>query len=101
PVYTELYTLSLHDALPILVEFLNEQMDPAEVLALEVKQYVGEGGLRSLVPRLIGRTEQAQQKKAASEAQIRQWDEGSFFAVLREDRKSTRLNSSHVSISYA
>ena len=38
-----------------VVEFLNEQMDPAEVLALEVKQYVGEGGLRSLVPRLIGR----------------------------------------------
>jgi hypothetical protein len=26
-----------------IVEFLNAQMDPAEVLALEIKQYVGEG----------------------------------------------------------
>jgi hypothetical protein len=67
-----------------VVEFLNEQMDPAEVLALEVKQYVGEGKLRSLVPRLIGRTEQAQQKKAVGGAAIRQWDEASFFSVLSE-----------------
>jgi hypothetical protein len=65
-----------------IVEFLNEQMDPAEVLALEVKQYIGDGQLRSLVPRLIGRTEQAQQKKAASDREVRQWDEDSFFSVL-------------------
>ena len=38
-----------------IVEFLNEQMDPAEVLALEVHQFVGEG-TQTLVPRLIGRT---------------------------------------------
>lgn len=25
-----------------VVEFLNEQMDPAEVLAIEVKQFIGE-----------------------------------------------------------
>src|SRR5207244_8902523 len=63
------------------------------VLALEVKQYVGEGGLRSLMPRLIGRTEQALQKKAASDAQVRQWDEGSFFAALadRGDEEGTRV----------
>lgn len=67
-----------------VVEFLNEQMDPAEVLALEVKQYLGDGKLRSLVPRLIGRTEQAQQKKAAGDAQVRQWDEKSFFATLTD-----------------
>jgi hypothetical protein len=72
-----------------VVEFLNEQMDPAEVLALEVKQYLGEGKLRSLVPRLIGRTEQAQQKKAAGDAQVRQWDEQSFFATLADREDST------------
>ena len=38
-----------------IVEFLNEQMDPAEVLAIEIKQYTGEN-LRTLVPRVIGQT---------------------------------------------
>lgn len=36
-----------------IVEFLNRQMDPAEVLAVEIKQYAGEN-LRTLVPRVIG-----------------------------------------------
>lgn len=45
-----------------VVEFLNEQMDPAEVLALEVRQYVGKD-LRTLVPRVIGQTSEAEQRK--------------------------------------
>ena len=45
-----------------MVEFLNEQMDPAEVLALEVRQYVGKD-LRTLVPRVIGQTSEAEQRK--------------------------------------
>ena len=36
-----------------VVEFLNSQMDPAEVLAIEVKQFVGEN-LKTLVPRVAG-----------------------------------------------
>lgn len=48
--------------LKTIVEFLNEQMDPAEVLAIEVKQYVGEG-LKTLVPRVIGQTTEAEIKK--------------------------------------
>ena len=39
-----------------VVEFPNEQMDSAEVLAIEIKQYVGEG-MRTLVPRVIGQKE--------------------------------------------
>ena len=39
-----------------VVDFLNGQMDPAEVLAVEVKQYIGQGQLKTLVPRLIGQT---------------------------------------------
>lgn len=49
-----------------IVEFLNVQMNPAEVLALEVKQYVGltgDGFLRTLVPRVIGQTEVIREKK--------------------------------------
>ena len=67
-----------------VIEFLNEQMNPAEVLGLEVRQYVGPG-VRSLVPRLIGRTEHAQQKKSAAPGGGgRQWDETTFFDKLAE-----------------
>lgn len=45
-----------------IVEFLNEQMDPAEVLALELKQYV-EQGAKLLISSIIGQTSQAQQRK--------------------------------------
>lgn len=39
-----------------VVEFLNLQMDPAEVLAVEIKQYTGQG-LKTLVPRVFGQIE--------------------------------------------
>lgn len=62
-----------------IVEFLNEQMDPAEVLALELRQFQGEG-LRTIVPMLYGQTEKAQQKKPGRSA--RQWDETSLLAEI-------------------
>jgi hypothetical protein len=65
-----------------IVEFLNEQMDPAEVIAIEVKQYVGEG-VKSLVPRVLGQTEQAIKKKSIGKSQKRKWDEESFFRELK------------------
>jgi hypothetical protein len=64
-----------------IVEFLNEQMDPAEVLALEVKQYVG-GKLKTLVPRIIGQTSEAQQKKIISIQGY--WNKGKFLDVVKE-----------------
>ena len=64
-----------------VVEFLNQQMDPAEVLAVEIKQYVG-GDSKTLVPRLIGQTAEAQQKKSTTARASRQWDEDSFFEEL-------------------
>ena len=68
-----------------VVEFLNSQMDPAEVLAIEVKQFVGEN-LKTLVPRVVGQTEAARQKKTVDRGESRQWDEASFFAAIREGR---------------
>lgn len=62
-----------------VVEFLNEQLDPTEVLALEIKQYVSQNGLKTLVPRIIGQTAEAQQKKASATRERRRWDEVSFF----------------------
>ena len=48
------------DELRRIVEFLNEQMDPAEVLAVEIKQYVSQdSNLKTLVPRIIGQTVKA------------------------------------------
>ena len=68
-----------------VIEFLNQQMDPAEVLAIEVKQFVGED-LKALVPRVLGQTEAARRKKSADRSESRQWDEPSFFEALRQRR---------------
>jgi hypothetical protein len=68
-----------------VVEFLNEQMDPAEVLAIEVRQFVGEN-LKTLVPRVLGQTETARQKKNVDRGRSRQWDEASFFGALQQRR---------------
>jgi hypothetical protein len=46
-----------------IVEFLNQQMDPAEILALELRQFAGEG-LKTIVPIMYGQTEGARQKKS-------------------------------------
>lgn len=48
-----------------IVEFLNEQMDPAEVLAVEIKHFVGTG-LKTLVPRIIGQTAEAESRKGTT-----------------------------------
>lgn len=63
-----------------IIEFLNEQMDPAEVLGVEIKQYVG-GGVQSLVPRVVGQTAESEQRKGAA-ASGREWDSTSFLATL-------------------
>ncbi len=66
-----------------IIEFLNEQMDPAEALGLEVRQYLGEGST-VLVPRVVGYTAEAEQAKAARRTRI--WDRVSFLEVLSENR---------------
>ena len=68
-----------------IVEFLNQQMDPVEVLAVEIKQHIGEG-VRAFVPRLIGQTAEAQQRKAGTARGSRKQDEGSFFRELEAAR---------------
>ena len=52
----------IHPELKRIVEFLNAQMSPAEVIALELRHYTGQD-LRTLVPRLIGRTAEAERRK--------------------------------------
>src|SRR5262245_62267647 len=69
---TEIYTLSLHDALPIYVASQEDVLASGEDLFGEAGVPVGLGG------------------------DLRQGE-----AAAQVDRKSTRLNSSHLGISYA
>jgi hypothetical protein len=75
------------DAIPAelvrVIEFLNEQMSPAEVLGVEVPQFVG-GDHQVLVPRVVGRTSAAVATKQRSGTS---WDEESFLASA--DRNSS------------
>lgn len=67
-----------------VVEFLNAQMSPAEVLAIELRQFQGEG-LRTLVPMVIGQTQAAiRTKSSTSSAPQRNWDEAIFLEALGE-----------------
>jgi len=65
-----------------IVEFLNRQMDPAEVLAVEIKQYAGEN-LTTLVPRVIGRTAERRRTGAP------QWTEESILEALHKRPQGT------------
>ena len=65
-----------------IVEYLNEQMTSTEVLAVEVKQFIG-GGEQGLVPRVIGQTQAARGAKGTrSRAPGRTWDKDAVLAGL-------------------
>jgi hypothetical protein len=71
------------DELRRIVEFLNEQMKPTEVLAVEIKQYVSQdSNLKTLVPRIIGQTAKAQDIKSGGTRSSRQWDRKAFLQEL-------------------
>ncbi|NMC18730.1 MAG: hypothetical protein GYA38_10120 [Chloroflexi bacterium] len=79
--------LFVADEIPVelrrIVEFLNSQMYRAEVLAVEIKQFVGQNQ-RSLIPRVIGQTEEATAKKEIRTK--KQWDWDSFSKDLESRR---------------
>lgn len=68
--------------LKTLVEFLNENMDNIEVLAVEIMQYAG-GENKTLVPRVIGQTSKTEIKKD-SQKSTRKWDEKQFMIDLEK-----------------
>src|SRR5256885_5234561 len=76
---TEIYTLSLHDALPIYLQERRRHPGAARLRARDVPRDDDRSGLRAQRPR---RSERDRYDRDA-------------------DRKSTRLNSSHLVISYA
>ncbi len=66
-----------------IIEFLNEQMDPAEVIGVEIKQYAdARGGLKTFVPRVVGLTEQRRLTKRKPHPPI-SWDEDKYLEDAR------------------
>ncbi len=62
-----------------IVEFLSSQLDPAEVFAVEVKQYVGQEH-KALVPRIVGKTAFA---RSEGERPALQWNAETIADALR------------------
>lgn len=81
------------DELRRIVEFLNEQMNSVEVLAVEIKQYVGED-LKTLVPRVFGNTAEAEKSKTSGASAGGIWDEQRFFQTFesRGERASIEIS---------
>src|SRR5690606_41924615 len=87
---TDIHPLSLHDALPIFYVVADDQrkliptfnLASARLILMAQNQGEGEGGGQGGAPAVV-------EPEVVSNEQ------------LKEDRKSTRLNSSHVKISYA
>ena len=72
-------------SLQAIIEFLNKQMRDTEVYGLEIKQYVGKDGQKTLVPNLIGRTASAVQMKRG-EAKQKYASRNEFFDSVENQR---------------
>jgi hypothetical protein len=85
--------LFVADRIPLelrrIVEFLNQQMDPAEVLAIELRQFAGQG-LKTLVPMVFGQTQEASNKRSGGVAGQR-WDEEKLFEKLEATSSEPNL----------
>src|SRR5205814_8828280 len=93
-----LYTLSLHDALPILAD-LRSATEGADVLALPYGDVDVAALVHQDMPSDVARARAAGAATLAGVLpSVSTVDD---LAWPAEDRKSTRLNSSHLGISYA
>jgi hypothetical protein len=88
----------LPDELVRVIEFLNEQMSPAEVLGVEVQQFT-DGDTRVLVPRLVGATAAA--KAAKERATGTAWNELSMLAAAEERCSPPEVESARALLSHA
>src|SRR5699024_12791008 len=90
-----IYTLSLHDALPIYENFSGPEWTSGSAVGsmdlVEVTEYSYKANAEGLEPNTTYYYQVGSEAGETSEV-------GTFTTA---DRKSTRLNSSHVSISYA
>src|SRR5690606_40274282 len=100
PHPTDTYTLSLHDALPICYGHTDSAGDPKYVVTFNKTFTKAEG--EEILRRDLGQYESAVSNAVKVPLNDNQFSAlVSFTYNLGADRKSTRLNSSHVKISYA
>ena len=85
-------------SLQTIVEFLNEQMRAAEVLAVEVKQHKGDG-VTVLTTQIIGRTSTAQHAKAVTEK--REWSSESGLEEMRRSASAETVTVADRLLSWA
>src|SRR5207253_9835363 len=90
---SDIYTLSLHDALPIYEEVLSGIPDRGQRRSRQ--------RLLRLRAAWIPATLHQRDKERRSSVPSSEWDRQFLLFRVHQDRKSTRLNSSHVAISYA
>jgi hypothetical protein len=85
-----------------VVEFLNRQMDPAEVLAVEIKQYVDPMlRLKTLVPTVIGQTVAALTRRTGSSGKKEELTEEEFLKVVSNEGVPVRLVAAKAVIKWA
>src|SRR5690606_42060757 len=93
---TNIYTLSLHDALPILLVGILLIIIIVSLFILSLRK-ITQHGESLKVPSVVGKNfTDAREMLEAMGFEVVVQD-----SVYQSDRKSTRLNSSHVKISYA
>src|SRR5699024_11700005 len=92
PASTNMYTFSLHDALPILMLFMTISVLSSSLSLRNTMQK----DLKEMTPVDINLYKTANLPEVIEN----RFGEKTYYTEL-QDRKSTRLNSSHVSISYA
>src|SRR5690606_41433263 len=97
---TAIYTLSLHDALPICGEVIIFEIQAQLHLGLVLTVSQHSHGLLRL--RQYGMHTYGRSKAVLAQRRSRhQQTQYLLHVIALRDRKSTRLNSSHVKISYA
>ncbi len=67
--------------LQLIIEYLNDFMDPCEVLALEVRQFLGKDQLQMIAPHYVGRSVQADVRKNVS-GKGERWTSEQFMDTL-------------------
>jgi hypothetical protein len=70
------------DNLRRIIEFLNKQMDPAEIIGVDLKKY-SKGEMEVFTSTVIGTTEESKAKKGVN-ALTKQWDRDTFLTDVEE-----------------
>jgi hypothetical protein len=85
-----------------IVEFLNRQMHLAEVLAVEIPQFVG-ADVQTLVPRVYGMTAEARTRKrtSTSAAPAESWSEAEFFPELEANAQPEAAKAARALLDWA